>query len=115
MEVQFTEAIERPQHLGLLRLAGVSGCAWRGRCAVVAGVGVSAGRVAQSAHAARTIGLLTALYGLGQIVGPPLASVRLHRSVHARGGFTASLQIAATAVVTGALLFLWLSRAFPKR
>jgi hypothetical protein len=65
--------------------------------------------------AASTMGLLTALYGLGQIVGPPLAAALLHRSGNAELGFTLSLEIAAAALLAGALLYLWMGRAFPKR
>ena len=61
------------------------------------------------------MGLLTALYGLGQIVGPPLAAALLHRSGNAGLGFTLSLEIAAAALVSGALLYLWMGRAFPQR
>jgi fucose permease len=66
------------------------------------------------ASASSTMGLLTAFYGLGQIVGPPLVMLLL-RSGNAGRGFTLSLEIAAAALVAGALLYLWLVRAFPKR
>ncbi len=65
--------------------------------------------------AASTMGLLTAFYGLGQIVGPPLAAALLHSGGTAGLGFTLSLRIAAAALVAGALLYLWMSRAFPRR
>jgi fucose permease len=55
------------------------------------------------ATAASTMGLLTAFYGLGQIVGPPLVAALLHRSGNADPGFTLSLEIAAAALVAGAL------------
>ncbi len=67
------------------------------------------------ASAASTMGLLTALYGLGQIVGPPLASTLLHRSASPAAGFTLSLEIAAATLAAGALAYLWMGRAFPKR
>ncbi|MEO8299804.1 MAG: YbfB/YjiJ family MFS transporter [Burkholderiales bacterium] len=67
------------------------------------------------ATAASTMGLLTAFYGIGQIAGPPLAAALLHRAGEAGRGFTLSLSIAATALVAGALLYLWMGRAFPKR
>jgi predicted MFS family arabinose efflux permease len=67
------------------------------------------------ANTASTMGLLTAFYGLGQIVGPPLTAMLLRRSGNAGLGFTRSLEIAATALVAGALLYLWMGRAFPKR
>ena len=65
--------------------------------------------------AASTMGLLTALYGLGQIVGPPLASWLLHRGGNAGFDFTLSLQIACASLVAGALMYLWMGRAYPKR
>ena len=66
------------------------------------------------AAAASTIGLLTTLYGIGQIVGPPLVALMLHRSAGAGAGFTLSLEIAAAALVIGALLYLGMIRAFPR-
>lgn len=50
------------------------------------------------------IGLLTAIYGLGQIAGPPLASWLIQRS-GAGAGFTQSLEIAATTLMAGSMLF----------
>lgn len=67
------------------------------------------------ATAASTMGLLTAFYGIGQIVGPPLAAALLHRSGNTGLGFTLSLEIAAAALMAGALLYLWMGRAFPRR
>jgi predicted MFS family arabinose efflux permease len=67
------------------------------------------------ATAASTMGLLTAFYGLGQIVGPPMTAALLHRSDNAGLGFTLSLQIAAATLVAGALLYLGMGRAFPQR
>lgn len=66
------------------------------------------------ATAASSMGLLTAFYGLGQIVGPPLAAMLLYRSGDAELGFTRSLAIAVAALVTGALLYLWMGRALPR-
>ena len=59
---------------------------------------------------ASTIGLLTAMYGIGQIVGPPLAAAMLARSATPGLGFTRSLEIAAAALVFGALVYLWMAR-----
>jgi fucose permease len=67
------------------------------------------------ATAASTMGLLTAFYGLGQIVGPPLAAALLQRSGSTGSGFALSLEIAATTLLAGALLYLWMGRVFPKR
>ena len=62
---------------------------------------------------ASTMGLLTAMYGIGQIVGPPMAALLLKRSASAGAGFTLALQIAAAALLAGAALYLWLLRAHP--
>jgi hypothetical protein len=62
-------------------------------------------------HAPRLIGLMTASYGLGQIVGPPFATALVART----GGFAASLAGAAAALLVGALIYLWMRRAVPLR
>jgi MFS family permease len=67
-------------------------------------------RVLRPQQAASTMGLLTAMYGVGQIVGPPLAAAMLARSATPGLGFNRSLEIAAAALVVGALLYLWLAR-----
>ena len=61
------------------------------------------------------MGLLTALYGVGQIVGPPLVALLLRLSVDAGAGFARSLEIAAGALVCGAALYLAMMRAYPLR
>jgi hypothetical protein len=68
----------------------------------------------QPAAVAATMGLLTALYGLGQIVGPPMVALLLRRSASPRAGFDLALEIAASALVAGALLYLALARAYPQ-
>ena len=59
------------------------------------------------------MGLLTAVYGLGQIAGPPLVAVLLKRSASLGEGFTLSLEIAAATLVVGAVLYVWMARVFP--
>ena len=71
-------------------------------------------RLLMPAHSASGIGLLTAMFGIGQIVGPPLVALLLGRSATAGAGFTWSLEIAATSLLVGAAIYLWMSRAFPK-
>ena len=70
-------------------------------------------------HTASFIGLLTALYGIGQIVGPPMVAWLLERSANAGAGagmaFTLSLQIAASALLIGAALYLAMVRVWPMR
>jgi hypothetical protein len=59
------------------------------------------------------MGLMTAMYGLGQIVGPPLAAAMLARSATPGEGFTLSLQIAAGSLVAGAVVFASMTRLYP--
>ena len=59
-------------------------------------------------------GLLTAVYGLGQIAGPPLAAWLLSRSATVGQGFNVALEIAASSLVLGALMFVALARVYPK-
>jgi len=59
------------------------------------------------------MGLITAMYGLGQIVGPPLAAALLARSPHPAEGFALSLQIAAGGLVLGALIYFAMARMYP--
>lgn len=62
------------------------------------------------------MGLLTALYGLGQIVGPPLAAAVLRaRAATPAAGLTLSLEIAAAALVLGALGYGAMARLWPAR
>ena len=58
------------------------------------------------AQAQRLMGLMTASYGLGQIVGPPLATALVARN----GGFAASLCCAVAALLLGGAIFAWMSR-----
>ncbi len=66
------------------------------------------------AAAHSTMGLLTVLYGSGQIAGPLLAAAVLARSATPAQGFDRSLAIAAGALVAGALLYLALARRYPR-
>ena len=65
------------------------------------------------AMVASAMGLLTALYGVGQIVGPPMVAALLSRDATARESFAMSLELAAAALLAGALLYLWMTRAYP--
>ncbi len=65
------------------------------------------------ATVASAIGLLTSLYGIGQIVGPPLVALLLAASATPGRGFDAALALAAAALLTGAVLYLGMARAFP--
>lgn len=65
------------------------------------------------ALAASYMGLLTAMYGVGQIVGPPLVAVLLRSSADPGAGFRRSLEVAATGLLGGMAMYLWLARAYP--
>jgi hypothetical protein len=56
------------------------------------------------------MGLLTAMYGLGQIAGPPLAAWLVAHSATTAQGFALSLWIACGLLVLGAVLYLVLAR-----
>jgi MFS family permease len=73
------------------------------------------GRRLHPQSAPAIIGMLSAAFGLGQIIGPPVAALLLARaSTHAQG-FSWSLNIAATTLVFGALIFGWMARLFPDK
>jgi len=59
------------------------------------------------------MGLITAMYGLGQIVGPPIAAALLARSSDAATGFNTSLELAAGALVVGAVIYVAMARIYP--
>ena len=61
------------------------------------------------------MGLLTAVYGLGQVAGPPLAAWLLSRSATVGQGFNLALEIAASSLVLGAAMFVGLARLYPKK
>lgn len=63
--------------------------------------------------AASYMGLLTAIFGVGQVLGPPLVSLLLSQTATTGEGFTISLEVAAGALLGGAALFLWMIRAYP--
>ena len=65
------------------------------------------------ATAASFMGLMTATYGVGQIVGPPLVAVLMHGARLPGETFTLSLQIAAASLLWGAATFGWMARVYP--
>jgi predicted MFS family arabinose efflux permease len=67
------------------------------------------------ATAASFMGLMTATYGTGQILGPPLAALLLRGQRTPGEAFTLALEIAAATLLLGALLFGVLVRAYPVR
>lgn len=67
------------------------------------------------ATATSLMGLMTAMYGVGQIAGPPLAAWLVARSATAAEGFDLSLWIAAGLLAAGAALYVALARRYPAR
>ncbi len=64
--------------------------------------------------AASTIGLVTAVYALGQALGPPMVAALLqHSGGDAHVAFQRSLMIAAAALLAGAAIFVASARAWP--
>jgi len=61
------------------------------------------------------MGLMTALYGLGQIAGPPMVAWLLSRSRSPGEGFTLALEVAAGVLLVGALIYAAMWRAWPVR
>ncbi len=59
------------------------------------------------------IGLLSAAFGLGQIVGPPMAAALIARAPSTAAGFSWSLDIAAVSLLVGALMYYGMARRFP--
>lgn len=51
------------------------------------------------------MGLMTASYGIGQIVGPPLVSAILAHSISSEAGFALSLEVAAGSLFFGAIVY----------
>ena len=66
-------------------------------------------------HTVAVMGLLTAVYGLGQVIGPPLTALFLARSMSADQGFTLALLVAAGALLLGGATFAAMTRLFPLR
>jgi len=65
--------------------------------------------------AASFMGLLTAVYGIGQIAGPPMVALLLRHSRNVGEGFTLALEVAAGALLLGALMYLAMLRVWPRR
>ena len=64
-------------------------------------------------HVASTTGLLTAMFGIGQILGPPMVAGLLRRSADTHAAFTLSLIVAAGSLLFGALVFVCAMRLWP--
>ena len=60
------------------------------------------------------IGLLSAAFGLCQIIGPPVAAILLARAPDHATGFSWALNIAALTLLAGAAIYAWMLRKFPQ-
>ncbi|MDO4724819.1 MAG: YbfB/YjiJ family MFS transporter [Comamonadaceae bacterium] len=67
--------------------------------------GMQEARRLRPAQATAFMGSLTALYGLGQIAGPPLVVQLLHGAASPQQGFAWALLVAAAGLLAGALLY----------
>ncbi len=65
--------------------------------------------------AASFMGLLTAMYGLGQVLGPALVAVLLRHTGSPAEGFRLGLETAVAALLTGVAIFGWMMRRYPVR
>jgi len=66
-------------------------------------------------RAASTIGLLTTVYSIGQVAGPPMVSRLVQSAASESAGFDRSLEVAAAALAIGAACYLISARLWPKR
>ncbi len=70
------------------------------------------GRRLHPQSASTIIGLLSASFALGQIIGPPVAAFLLARAPDHATGFSWSLQVAALTLVAGAAIYVWMVKRF---
>ncbi len=71
-------------------------------------------RRVRPASVASTMGLMTALYGIGQVLGPPLVALLIGWSGSPARGFTLALMVAAGTLLLGGGLYLAGARRYPK-
>jgi len=60
------------------------------------------------------MGLLTAVWSLGQLAGPPMVALLLRTHSSTDAAFTVALEIAAGALLAGALLYVAMMRRWPR-
>ena len=60
-----------------------------------------------------TTGLVTVVWSLGQTLGPSMVALLLHRIANVDAAFSLALEIAAGALMLGALIYLLASRLWP--
>jgi MFS family permease len=64
-------------------------------------------------HHARFMGMLTALYGIGQISGPPVVGLLLQKAGSVGKGFDMALAIASATLVLGAVIYVIIILRWP--
>jgi predicted MFS family arabinose efflux permease len=67
----------------------------------------------RSTHHARYMGLLTAVFAIGQIIGPPAVGAIMARVADVNAGFDLALAIASIALVVGAGVYTVMIQMFP--
>ncbi|MGN7771803.1 YbfB/YjiJ family MFS transporter [Phyllobacterium sp. 22552] len=67
----------------------------------------------RSSHHARYMGLLTAVFAIGQIMGPPAVSAIMGHVVNIDTGFNLALSVASIALVIGAAIYVAMILLFP--
>ncbi|MDX0960960.1 YbfB/YjiJ family MFS transporter [Sinorhizobium medicae] len=69
----------------------------------------------RSSHHARYMGLLTAVFAVGQIMGPPVVGAIFARQVNSDSAFALALGIASITLVVGAVILVAMIVMFPAR
>ncbi|MBY5749853.1 YbfB/YjiJ family MFS transporter [Rhizobium leguminosarum] len=67
----------------------------------------------RSSHHARYMGLLTAVFAIGQIMGPPAVGVIMRHVVNVDAGFDLALAVASIALAVGAAIYVAMILLFP--
>ncbi|MFF0924123.1 YbfB/YjiJ family MFS transporter [Rhizobium leguminosarum] len=67
----------------------------------------------RSSHHSRYMGLLTAVFAIGQILGPPTVGAIMGRAADVDAGFDLALAVASIALVVGAAIYVLMILLFP--
>ncbi|MBY5624956.1 YbfB/YjiJ family MFS transporter [Rhizobium leguminosarum] len=67
----------------------------------------------RSSHHSRYMGLLTAVFAIGQILGPPTVGAIMDRVADVDAGFDLALAVASIALVVGAAIYVLMILLFP--
>lgn len=73
------------------------------------------GKTDSGYHHARYMELLTAVFAVGQILGPPVVGMILARAESVNAGFDLALGLAGLALVLGAATFVLMSVLYPAK